>query len=91
MDRVGTRKSERVCAWSRMAPCSAARQALPIVTRLGAREVRRVEKLALKRPRDPMHRALADLARLALRLELGRDLFQKLRPALLIERFGQAP
>jgi hypothetical protein len=91
MDRVGTRKSDSVCAWSRMAPCSAARLALPIVTRLGAREVRRVEKLALKRPRDPMHRALADLARLALRLELGSDLLEELRPALLIERLGQAP
>jgi hypothetical protein len=55
------------------------------------RKLGRVEKLALKRPRHPVHGALADLARLAARLELGRDLLQKLRPAMLLDRLGQAP
>jgi hypothetical protein len=53
--------------------------------------LRRVPKLPLQRPRDPVHRALADLARLAARLELGRDLLEELRPAPLLDWLGQAP
>src|SRR5208283_647510 len=52
-------------------------------------EFRRVEEFPLQRPRHPAHGALADLARLATRLELGRDLLQKLRSPALIDRPGQ--
>ena len=40
-------------------------------------ELGRIEKAPLDRAPDPMHRALADLAGLSARLELGRDLLQK--------------
>jgi hypothetical protein len=54
-------------------------------------EFRRLPKFALKRPGDGMHGALADLAGLAPRLELDGDLLQELRPALVVDRLGQAP
>jgi hypothetical protein len=43
-------------------------------------DLRRGEIFALNHARQPMHRALADFAGLALRLKLLGDLLQKLRP-----------
>jgi hypothetical protein len=52
-------------------------------------EPRRFPKFPLNGARQPMHRSLADLARLTARLELGRDLLQKFRPPRVIDRPGQ--
>jgi hypothetical protein len=57
---------------------------------LGLADLRRVEKAPLNRARHPMHRALADLAGLSLGFELGRDLLQKLRPQLMVDRPANA-
>jgi hypothetical protein len=48
-----------------------------------------VQNTALDGARDAVHGPFADLAGLALRLELLRDLLQKLGPQPLIDRPGQ--